>query len=132
MDIGYTTIADSSEWKVDKDGAFFHYCDNETIQGFEFHDFPFEVVGDLPLISDMSSNLCSRPIDWSKHALVYAGAHKNVGPAGVTIVIVREDLIGKQSSNTPFLFDYKEITEFPTNLHNTPCCWSLYVCGLNL
>lgn len=74
VNLGYTTIADSSEWKVDGEGAYFHYCDNETIQGFEFHDFPFEKAGDLPIVCDMSSNFCSKPIEWEKYAVVYAGA----------------------------------------------------------
>lgn len=92
----YAGLAEESDWNI-KDGAkFFHYCDNETIVGFEFQKFPYEKVpADQVLVADMSSNFCSKPIDWSKYGVVYAGAQKNVGPAGVTITIVRDDLLGK-------------------------------------
>jgi len=79
----------------EKDSAYFYYCDNETITGVEFHDeFPYEAAKGLTLVSDMSSNFCSREIDWSKHGVVFAGAQKNVGPAGLTVTVVRDDLIG--------------------------------------
>ena len=91
----YTTVADPSEWKIDTDAKYFHYCDNETIQGFEFAEFAHDKVpAGQTLVCDMSSNFCSKPIDWSKYGVVYAGAQKNVGPAGICITIVRNDLIG--------------------------------------
>lgn len=90
----YTTVAEPSEWKIDQNAKFFHYCDNETIQGFEFGTFPFEKVpDDQIMVCDMSSNFCSKEINWSQYGVVYAGAQKNVGPAGTTFVIVRNDLI---------------------------------------
>ena len=93
-EVKYSTVADPKDWKINNKAKYFHYCDNETIQGFEFAKFPYEKVpeGQI-LVSDMSSNFCSKPIDWNKYGVVYAGAQKNVGPAGVTIVIVRNDLI---------------------------------------
>ena len=87
---GYKTLASSDEWNIAQDAKFFHFCDNETIQGFEFNNFPFDKIPEgQVLVSDMSSNFCTREIDWSKYGVVYAGAQKNVGPAGVTFVIVR-------------------------------------------
>lgn len=79
---------------IDKEAAFFHYCDNETVHGVEFNDFPFEKIGALDLVCDMSSNIGTRPIAWEKYGVVYAGAQKNLGPSGVCVVVVREDLIG--------------------------------------
>jgi phosphoserine aminotransferase len=90
----FTTIPDPSTWNIDNEGAYFHYCDNETIHGVEFNDFPYEKLGDMLLVCDMSSNICSRPIDWTKYGVVYAGSQKNIGPAGACVVVVREDLIG--------------------------------------
>jgi len=110
----YATVPDTSEWKIDQNAKIFHYCKNETIQGIEFHDFPYEMVpeGQL-LVSDMSSDFCSKPIDWNKHAVVYAGAQKNVGPAGVTITIIREDLIGKCRPTAPMLCDWGVYAKAP-------------------
>ena len=80
----------------------------------EFNDFPFELVKDMTLVCDMSSNFCSRKIDWEKYGVVYAGAQKNVGPSGVTIVVVREDLIGHQRKDTPVIFDWATYSKAPT------------------
>lgn len=102
----FNTIPDVSTWNIDKDSAYFHYCDNETIHGVEFQEFPYEAVGDLTLVSDMSSNFVSRPIQWEKYGVVYAGAQKNVGPAGVCISVIKKDLIGKHRKDTPLLFDW--------------------------
>ena len=93
------------DWKLDPDAAYVHYTPNETIGGVEFHWMP--ETGDVPLVADMSSNILSRPIDVSKFGLIYAGAQKNIGPAGLTIVIVRDDLIGQALPGTPTMFDYK-------------------------
>src|SRR5690606_23315280 len=87
---GYSCLPDASQWRLDPEAAFVHYTPNETIHGVEFHAIP--AVGDVPLVADMSSNILSRPIDVSKFAVIYAGAQKNIGPAGLTIVIVRDDL----------------------------------------
>ena len=115
------------------DAKYFHYCDNETIQGFEFKDFPFDKVpeGQI-LVSDMSSNFMTKPVDWSKYGVVYAGAQKNVGPAGVTIVIVRTDLIAGHRSDTPLLCDWETFSKAANTFHNTPSCFPIYMCGLNL
>lgn len=98
----------------------------------EFHDFPFEKVAGLTLVADMSSNIGTRPIEWEKYGVVYAGAQKNLGPAGVTVVVVRDDLIGNARVDTPVLLDWKTSKVAPNKLHNTPACYPIYVTGLNL
>ena len=131
---GYTTVADPSEWNIDPNAKFFHYCDNETIQGFEFSDqFPFDKVpAGQTLVCDMSSNFLTQPIDWSKYGVVYAGAQKNVGPAGVTFVIARNDLFATHRSDTPLLCDWLTFSKAANTFMNTPSCWPIYICGLNL
>ncbi|EFJ48056.1 hypothetical protein VOLCADRAFT_81234 [Volvox carteri f. nagariensis] len=116
-----------SGWKLTPDSRYVHYCDNETIGGVEFKSTPD--VGDRVLVSDMSSNFISKPLDVSKYGLIYAGAQKNVGPAGVTIVIIREDLIGHCRPEAPTMLDYKIHVE-NDSMYNTPPCWSIYICGL--
>jgi len=128
----FNTIPDPDKWVVDNDSAYFHYCDNETIHGVEFPEFPYDKVGDLTLVCDMSSNFCSRPINWEKYGVVYAGAQKNVGPAGVTVAVIRDDLIGHHRPDTPVMCDWKTFLNAPNTFHNTPVCWSIYVCGLNI
>ncbi len=128
----FTTIPDVSTWHIDKEAAYFHYCDNETIHGVEFKDFPFEAIGDTTLVCDASSNIGTRPIDWEKYGVVYAGSQKNLGPAGVCVVVVRQDLIGHQRADTPVLFDWKTFKAAPNKFHNTPACYPIYVTGLNL
>jgi phosphoserine aminotransferase len=108
------------------DAAYLHVCTNETIGGVEYHEVPRT---ELPLVADMSSHFLSRPIDVSKFALIYAGAQKNVGPAGLTIVIVREDLLGKAQKGTPSVMDYKAQADADSML-NTPASYSIYVAGL--
>jgi phosphoserine aminotransferase len=125
-------LPDVETWKIDKEAAYFHYCDNETIHGVEFKEFPYEVVGDLTLVSDMSSNFCTRPIDWDKYGVVYGGAQKNIGPAGVTVCVIREDLIGHQRKDTPLICDWQTFDKAPNTFHNTPVTWSIYACGLNI
>lgn len=131
---GYSTIADPSEWNIDPNARFFHFCDNETIQGFEFgDDFPFHLIPEgQTLVCDMSSNFTTRPVDWSKFGVVYAGAQKNVGPAGATIVVVRNDLIAGHRSDTPLLCDWETFSKAANTFHNTPACFPIYMCGLNL
>src|SRR6478736_2904827 len=101
----FTTIPSRAEWKLDPNAAYVHYTPNETIHGVEFHDVPD--VGNVPLVADMSSNILSRPVDVSKFGVIYAGAQKNIGPAGLTIVIVREDLLGKSRVDIPTMLDLK-------------------------
>ena len=129
----YQTIAQPDDWKVDPKAKYFHYCDNETVQGFEFHDFPFQKVpkGQI-LVCDMSSNLLTKEIDWNRYDLVYAGAQKNVGPAGVTIVIVRSTLVKGHRSDTPLICDWELFSKAQNMFHNTPACFPIYMCGLNL
>jgi len=86
----------------------------------------------MPVICDMSSEFCSTKVDWDKYAVVYAGAQKNVGPAGVTMVIVREDMLNKSRKDTPLMFDWTILDKAMTGFQNTPCCWAIYMCGLNL
>ncbi|OMJ94791.1 hypothetical protein SteCoe_1972 [Stentor coeruleus] len=127
----FTTVPDPATWNVDPEGAYFHYCANETIHGLEF-DLTEEMlakIGNLPIVADMSSNFLSKPIDFTKHAAVYAGAQKNAGPAGVAFVIVREDLFGKSLKIIPSLMDWK-VTFEHNSLYNTPPCFPIYMCGL--
>jgi len=116
-----------ADWKLSKDAAYVHYTANETIGGVEFHWTP--QTGDVPLVCDMSSNILSRPVDVSKYGLIYAGAQKNIGPAGLTIVIVREDLIGQVLPKTPVMLDYKTHAE-NESMYNTPPTYGIYIAGL--
>jgi phosphoserine aminotransferase len=104
-----------------------HYTSNETIGGVEFHWIPD--TGDVPLVADASSHILSRPLDVSRFGLIYAGAQKNIGPAGMAIVIVREDLIGHASRGTPSIFDYK-VQADADSMHNTPPTYAIYLAGL--
>jgi phosphoserine aminotransferase len=121
----YTDIDDFSNWNIDANSAYLHYTPNETIAGLEFNYTP-EV--DMPLVADMSSTILSRPIDVSKYGVIYAGAQKNIGPAGLTIVIVREDLIGKVVENQPILFNY-ETQSKNDSMYNTPSTFAWYAAG---
>ena len=114
------------QWSVRKDAAYVHYCSNETIGGVEFHEIP---KAEIPLVADASSHFLSRPLDVSRFGLIYAGAQKNAGPAGVTFVIVREDLIGQAAKGTPSVMDYKLQADADSML-NTPATYPIYVCGL--
>jgi phosphoserine aminotransferase len=114
-------------WDVRKDAAYVHYCSNETIGGVEFHWVPDS--GAVPLVADASSHFLSRPLAVHQYGLIYAGAQKNAGPAGLTLVIVREDLIGQAAKGTPTVMDYKQQADAGSML-NTPATYSLYVAGL--
>jgi phosphoserine aminotransferase len=114
-------------WKLDKEAAYVHYTPNETIGGVEFNWTPN--TGDVPLVADMSSNILSRPVDVSKFGLIYAGAQKNIGPAGLTIVIVREDLVGHAPSGLPTMLDYKTHAD-NDSMYNTPPTYGIYIAGL--
>jgi phosphoserine aminotransferase len=124
---GYTSIPARSEWKLNADAAYVHICSNETIGGVEYHFTPD--VGGVPLVADMSSNILSRPVDVSKYGLIYGGAQKNVGPSGLTLVIVREDLIGQALPITPSAFDYKTVAD-NDSMYNTPPTYAMYIAGL--
>jgi phosphoserine aminotransferase len=125
-DKGYTYAP--KQWDVRPDTAYVHYCSNETIGGVEFHQVP-KIEKNIPLIADASSHILSRPLDVSKFGLIYAGAQKNIGPAGLTIVIVREDLTGKAQKGTPSVMDYKAQAAADSML-NTPATYSIYIAGL--
>lgn len=125
-DSKFTTIADPSTWNFSDDAAYVHYTPNETIVGLEFDSIP---ETDKPIVADMSSTILSREIDVSKFGVIYAGAQKNIGPAGLTIVIVREDLIGNAMSDMPAMFDYKTHAD-NDSMYNTPPTNSWYLAGL--
>jgi phosphoserine aminotransferase len=126
-DTKFTTIPPRSTWKLDPDAAYVHYTPNETIGGVEFHDIPD--TGSVPLVADMSSTILSRPVDVSRYGLIYAGAQKNIGPAGLVVVIVREDLIGETLPGTPVMYDYKVHAD-NESMYNTPPTYSWYIAGL--
>ncbi len=125
-DSGFTSVPQQAGWNLSDDAAYVHYTPNETIQGVEFGWIP-EV--DVPLVADMSSTILSRPIDVSRFGVIYAGAQKNIGPAGLTVVIVREDLIGRAMSQMPAMFDYK-IHADAGSMYNTPPTYAWYMAGL--
>ena len=124
---GYTSIPPLESWKLDPNAAYVHICSNETIGGVEYHWTPD--VGSVPLVADMSSNILSGPVEVSKYGLIYGGAQKNIGPAGLTIVIVRDDLIGQALPFTPSAFDYQQQAENDSML-NTPPTYAIYIAGL--
>ena len=115
------------KWKVRPDAAYLHYCSNETIGGVEFHALPYD--GPVPVVADASSHFLSRPVDVSRYGLIYAGAQKNAGPAGLTFVILREDLMGAAAKGTPSVMDYKLQADADSML-NTPATYAMYVAGL--
>jgi phosphoserine aminotransferase len=126
-DSGYTCVPQRESWKLDPDAAYVHITGNETIGGVEYHFTPD--VGTVPLVSDMSSNILSRATEVSKYGLIYGGAQKNIGPAGLTIVIVRDDLIGQALPVCPSAFDYKIVAD-NDSMYNTPPTYAIYIAGL--
>ena len=126
-DSNFTAVPVEDTLKFNPDAAYVHYTPNETIVGVEFDYIPD--TGDVPLVADMSSTILSRPIDVSKFAVIYAGAQKNIGPAGLTIVIVREDLIGNAKPDMPIMSDYKTFTD-NDSMYNTPPTYAWYLAGL--
>jgi len=125
----FTTIPPRSEWKLNPEAKYVHYTLNETVNGVEWPAPP--EVGDKLLVGDASSNFMSQKIDWKKHAVIYAGAQKNIGPAGVTIVIVREDLLGKEILECPTGMSWKT-QDGAGSMYNTPSTYPIYVMGLYL
>jgi len=123
----FDRIPPQDSWQLDPNAAYVHICSNETIGGVEYHFTPD--VGDVPLVADMSSSIMSRPVEVAKYGLIYGGAQKNIGPAGVTIVIVRDDLIGQALPITPSAFDYKQQADNDSML-NTPPTYAIYIAGL--
>ncbi|HWN46773.1 MAG TPA: 3-phosphoserine/phosphohydroxythreonine transaminase, partial [Steroidobacteraceae bacterium] len=123
----YSTVPAQGALKLSPNAAYFHYTPNETIGGVEFDYVP--QVGGVPLVADFSSTILSRPIDVSKYGLIYAGAQKNIGPSGIVVVIVREDLIGKARPGTPAVWDFKAMADEGSML-NTPPTFGWYFAGL--
>jgi len=126
-DKDFTYAPTQDAWKLDPNAAYVHFTPNETIGGVEIFWMP--QTGNVPLVADMSSNILSRPIDVTKYGLIYAGAQKNIGPAGLTIVIVRDDLLGETIKGTPTMFDYK-IHGDNDSMYNTPPTYAIYIAGL--
>ena len=123
----FTTIPDVKDWNLTEGSKFVHICSNETIGGVEFKEVPD--VGDRVLVADMSSNYLSKPIEVEKYGVIYGGVQKNIGPAGMGICIVRDDLIGNARADTPSMFDYKIMAD-NDSMYNTPPCFTWYISGL--
>lgn len=124
---GKISVRASSDWAINEDAAYVHFCPNETIEGIEIFEDP--ETGDIPLVADFSSTILSRPIDVSKYGVIYAGAQKNIGPSGLAIVIVREDLIGQARKAIPSILDYQVQSDFDS-MYNTPPTYAWYLAGL--
>ena len=124
---GYTSVPPEDQWRRSPDAAYLHYTPNETIGGVEFPFVPD--AGSVPLVGDFSSTLLSRPLDVTRFGLIYAGAQKNIGPAGLCIVIVREDLLGRARPTTPSIWDYTRMAA-DASMSNTPPTFAWYVAGL--
>ncbi len=123
----FTTCPAQSDLSLSADAAYLHYTPNETIRGVEFPYVP--ETGNVPLVADMSSSILARPMDVSKYGVIYAGAQKNIGPAGLTVVIIRDDLIGETLDGTPTMFAYKTHSD-SESMYNTPPTYSWYLAGL--
>ena len=128
---GFTTLPAPSTWQLSKGASYVHLCSNETIHGVEFHELPdLQSLGsDAPLVIDFSSHVASRGVDWSRVGVAFGGAQKNLGPAGLTLVIVREDLLGHALPICPSAFDYKIVAD-NQSMYNTPPTWGIYMAGL--
>lgn len=125
---GVLGIKPMKEWQLSQDSAYIHYCPNETIDGLAIHEEP-DFPDDKIVIADYSSSILSKPIDISRYGVIYAGAQKNIGPAGLTIVIIREDLLGKASTQTPSIFDYSVLAKYDS-MFNTPPTFAWYLSGM--
>ena len=130
-DTGHTSLPNASSWKLSPNARYVHVCSNETVHGIEMHDLPdLQALGsNAPLVADISSHMLSRPVDWSRVGLAFGGAQKNVGPAGVTLVFVRQDLLGHAMAHCPSAFDYKIVAD-NQSMYNTPPTYSIYIAGL--
>jgi phosphoserine aminotransferase len=133
-EIKYSSIAPADEWKIKQDATFFHFCQNETIQGFEFKEFPFDKIPEGQLtVCDMSSNFASRKVEWEKFDVVYVGAQKNVGPSGLTIVILKNEILQREPrKDIPLVSNWSLFSKAANMFENTPCCWAVYMAGLNI
>lgn len=127
----HTRLPSPAEWQLSADAQYVHICSNETINGVEFHELPdLKALGsEAPLVIDFSSHVASRPVDWSRVGLAFGGAQKNLGPAGLTLVVVREDLLGHALAACPSAFDYKMVAD-NGSMYNTPPTYAIYMAGL--
>jgi len=127
----FTQLPAPADWQLGADASYVHICSNETIHGVEFHELPdLKALGSsAPLVVDFSSQVASRPVDWSRVGLAFGGAQKNIGPAGLTLVIVREDLLGHALPVCPSAFDYKTVAD-NQSMFNTPPTYAIYMAGL--
>lgn len=128
-DSGYSRIPLQQELSLVPDAAYFHYCENNTIYGTAWPYVPD--TGGIPLVADMSSSLTSHPVDFSKYVLVYAGAQKNMAPAGLTVVIIKHSAAGHELPFTPVMMNYQKMIE-KHSMYNTPPCWQIYMFGLEM
>ena len=128
-DTGHNRIPAQSELHLDPDARYFYYCANNTIYGTEWHYVP--ETGNVPLVSDMSSDILTQPLDISRFGIIFAGAQKNMAPAGLTVVIIRKDLAGQELPFTPLMMTYKTMIE-KDSMYNTPPCYNIYLLGLVL
>ncbi len=126
-DVNFNRVPKANELQLNPDAAYCHMTSNNTIFGTEFHYIPD--TGDVPLVTDASSNILSRPVDVSSFGLIYAGAQKNIGPSGLTIVIIREDLVGSAADFTPTMFNYETHVK-GNSMFNTPPTYAIYIAGL--
>lgn len=126
---GFTRISSQKELQLDPEASYFHYCANNTIYGTEWQYVPD--TGNVPLVCDMSSDITSRIVDISRYALIYAGAQKNMAPAGVTVVIIRKDMAGHELPITPLMMNYETMIK-KDSMYNTPPCWQIYMLGLTM
>ena len=128
---GHTSLPAAATWKLRPDASYIHLCSNETINGVEFQSLPdLKALGsDAPLVVDFSSQVASRSVDWTKIGLAFGGAQKNLGPAGVTLVVVREDLLGHALAICPSAFNYKTVAD-SDSMYNTPPTYAIYIAGL--
>ncbi len=127
----HTSLPDPASWHLSPGTSYVHICSNETIHGVEYHELPdLKALGsDAPLVIDFSSHVASRPVDWSRVGLAFGGAQKNLGPAGLTLVVVREDLLGQALPICPSAFNYQTVAD-NQSMFNTPPTYSIYVAGL--
>jgi phosphoserine aminotransferase len=127
----HTRLPDPASWQLSGDASYVHLCSNETINGIEFHELPdLAALGSkAPLVIDFSSHVASRGVDWSRVGLAFGGAQKNLGPAGLTIVVVRDDLLGHALEICPSAFNYKTVAD-NQSMYNTPPTWGIYMAGL--
>lgn len=129
-----TKMVDPAKWVIDPEGSFFYFCTNETVNGFEFDfdTFPWHLIpADMPVVCDMSSNVGTNNIPWDKVSMIFMGAQKNLGTAGTTIMVIKENLFGNADKDIPILCDWTMHEKSPDTYYNTPAIWPMYVTMLN-